>query len=146
MIVTLKNVDAPFLNVIESLLQLRKDVYMETSEEEPNDLTAKVMAESEAGKNLSPIYKNTSDFMAALNAWACPEACYDLSEFEAIVNKLRNREELDPKYKDHQLSNNWKNHRDFHLHPDLVVICRIQENELILEMVRMGTHSNLFKK
>lgn len=45
---------------------------------------------------------------------------YDLSEFEAIVNKLRNREELDPKYKDHQLSNNWKNHRDFHLHPDLV--------------------------
>ena len=84
---------------------------METSEEEPNDLTAKVMAESEAGKNLSPVYKSTSDFMAALNAWftvyepvqerlqACPEACYDLSEFEAIVNKLRNREELDPKYK-----------------------------------------------
>ena len=46
MIVTLRNVDTPFLNVIESLLQLRKDVYMETSEEEPNDLTAKVMAES----------------------------------------------------------------------------------------------------
>ena len=28
---------------------------------------------------------------------------YDLSEFETIVNKLRNREELDPKYKDHTL-------------------------------------------
>lgn len=68
MIVTLRNVDRPFLSVIESLLQLRKDVYMETSEEEPNDLTAKVMAESEAGKNLSPVYKSTSDFMAALNA------------------------------------------------------------------------------
>ncbi|MBQ9226958.1 MAG: hypothetical protein IJ177_12400 [Fibrobacter sp.] len=68
MIVTLRNVDTPFLSVLESLLQLRKDVYMETSEEEPNDLTAKVMAESEAGKNLSPVYKSTSDFMAALNA------------------------------------------------------------------------------
>ena len=68
MIVTLRNVDTPFLSVIESLLHLRKDVYMETSEEEPNDLTAKVMAESEAGKNLSPVYKSTSDFMAALNA------------------------------------------------------------------------------
>ena len=68
MIVTLRNVDTPFLSVIESLLQLRKDIYMETSEEEPNDLTAKVMAESEAGKNLSPVYKSTSDFMAALNA------------------------------------------------------------------------------
>ena len=68
MIVSLRNVDTPFLSVLESLLQLRKDVYMETSEEEPNDLTAKVMAESEAGKNLSPVYKSTSDFMAALNA------------------------------------------------------------------------------
>ncbi|MDY6333110.1 MAG: hypothetical protein SPL52_16550 [Fibrobacter sp.] len=37
MIVTLRNVDTPFLSVIESLLQLRKDVYMETSEEESND-------------------------------------------------------------------------------------------------------------
>ena len=71
---------------------------------------------------------------------------YDMSEFEMIVNKLRNREELDSKYKDHQLANNWKNHRDFHLHPDLVVIYRIHENELILEMVRMGTHSDLFKR
>ena len=40
MIVTLRNVDKPFLSVIESLLQLRKDVYMETSEEEPNDFMA----------------------------------------------------------------------------------------------------------
>ena len=54
MIVTLRNVDTPFLSVIESLLQLRKDIYMETSEEEPNDLTAKVMTESEAGKKPSP--------------------------------------------------------------------------------------------
>ncbi|MBQ6781603.1 MAG: type II toxin-antitoxin system YafQ family toxin [Treponema sp.] len=71
---------------------------------------------------------------------------YDLSEFEGIVNKLRNREPLEPKYKDHPLSNNWENHRDFHLHPDLVVIYRICENELVLEMVRIGSHSNLFKK
>lgn len=71
---------------------------------------------------------------------------FDLSEFESVVNKLRNKEPLDAKYKDHPLSNNWKNHRDFHLHPDLVVIYCIQENQLILEMVRMGTHSDLFKK
>jgi len=29
---------------------------------------------------------------------------------------------------------------------DLVVIYCVKENELILEMVRMGTHSDLFKK
>ena len=70
---------------------------------------------------------------------------FDLSEFEGIVNKLRNREPLEEKYKDHQLSGNWKNHRDFHLHPDLVVIYYINQNEIVLEMVRMGTHSDLFK-
>ena len=71
---------------------------------------------------------------------------YDLSEFQEIVDKLRNREPLDPKYKDHPLSNNWKNHRDFHLHPDVVVIYCIKNNNLILEMVRMESHSDLFKK
>ena len=71
---------------------------------------------------------------------------YDLSEFQEIVDKLRNREPLDPKYKDHPLSNNWKNHRDFHLHPDVVVIYCIKNNNLILVMVRMGSHSDLFKK
>ena len=44
------------------------DSYRLTDLEEPNALTAKIMAESEAGKNLSTVYKNTSDFMAALNA------------------------------------------------------------------------------
>lgn len=71
---------------------------------------------------------------------------YDLSEFESVVNALRNQQELDAKYKDHPLSNNWKNHRDFHLHPDLIVIYCVKEDELVLEMVRMGSHSDLFKK
>ena len=71
---------------------------------------------------------------------------FDLSEFETVVNKLRNREPLEERFKDHLLSNNWKNQREFHLRPDLVVIYFIRQNELILEMVRMGTHSDLFKK
>lgn len=70
---------------------------------------------------------------------------FDLSEFETAVNKLRNKEPLDERFKDHPLSGNWKNHREFHLHPDLVVIYCIKQNELILEMARMGTHSDLFK-
>ncbi|MBR6199210.1 MAG: type II toxin-antitoxin system YafQ family toxin [Spirochaetales bacterium] len=69
---------------------------------------------------------------------------YDLSEFETLVNRLRNQQPLDVKYKDHPLKGKLKNHRDFHLHPDLVVIYRICQNELILEMVRMGTHAELF--
>ena len=70
----------------------------------------------------------------------------DLSDFERIVDKLRRREPLEEKYKDHPLSGSWKNYRDFHLHPDLVVIYCIKENELIIQMVRMGSHSDLFNK
>ena len=70
----------------------------------------------------------------------------DLSDFENVVNKLRNKETLDVKFKDHPLSSNWKNYRDFHLHPDLVVIYCIKENGTVLEMSRMGTHSDLFGK
>ena len=68
MTVTLRNVDFQFLNVLESLLTLRKGIKIETDEEVPNELTQKVLADSDAGRNLSPVYTSTSDFMAALNA------------------------------------------------------------------------------
>ena len=68
MTVTLRNVDYQFLNIIESILALRKDIQIDTEYDEPNELTAKVMQDSANGKNLSPVYTSTSDFMAALNA------------------------------------------------------------------------------
>ena len=68
MTVTLRNVDEQFLNILESILPLRKDIQIFTEYDEPNELTEKVMADSENGKNLSPVYTSTSDFMAALNA------------------------------------------------------------------------------
>ena len=68
MVVTLKNVDIQFLNILESILSLRKDITIDTVDEEPNELTEKVMLDSESGINVSPIYTSTSDFMAALNA------------------------------------------------------------------------------
>lgn len=68
MTVTLRNVDYQFLNILESILPLRKDIQISTEYDEPNELTAKVLRDSEAGKNLSPVFTSTSDFMAALNA------------------------------------------------------------------------------
>ena len=52
---------------------------------------------------------------------------------------------LPPQYKDHPLKGNWKEHREFHLQRDWVVIYRI-ENHDTLVLVRTGTHSDLFKK
>ena len=47
---------------------LRNDIHISTEYDEPNELTEKVMRDSDAGKNLSPVFTSTSDFMAALNA------------------------------------------------------------------------------
>jgi len=59
-----------------------------------------------------------------------------------LVTLLANDEELDSRYCDHALSNNWKGYRDCHLKPDLIVIYR-KIGDYIIQLVRMGSRSNL---
>jgi len=48
---------------------------------------------------------------------------------------------LGAKYKDHALVGNWKNYRDCHIFPDLVLIYKITNIEIIL--ARLGSHAKL---
>ncbi len=66
-----------------------------------------------------------------------------LSKLTVVIEKLLSQKQLEPKYKDHPLSGNYKNHRDCHIAPDWILIYRITKDELILE--RTGSHSDLFK-
>jgi mRNA interferase YafQ len=68
----------------------------------------------------------------------------DLNQLKVVINKLVSGEKFEPKHKDHQLSGNWKGHRDCHIKPDWILIYRIQDEDLFLE--RTGSHSELFKK
>lgn len=68
----------------------------------------------------------------------------DLSKIKSVIEKLAAGEVLKPKYNDHQLSGNWKGHRDCHIEPDWLLIYRTSANHLYLE--RTGSHSELFKK
>ncbi len=68
----------------------------------------------------------------------------DLIKLQDVIEKLADGERLEQKYKDHQLSGIWKNHRDCHIEPDWILIYRTTSEELILE--RTGSHSELFKK
>jgi mRNA interferase YafQ len=43
---------------------------------------------------------------------------------------------------DHQLTGEWKDHRDCHIRPDLVLIYRLPDSDN-LELVRLGSHSEL---
>ena len=67
----------------------------------------------------------------------------DLSKIRAVIERLAAGQLLEPKYRDHQLSGNWKGHRDCHIEPDWLLIYRISADDLYLE--RTGSHSELFK-
>lgn len=68
----------------------------------------------------------------------------NLSKLRAVIEKLTSGRPLEPSYHDHQLSGNWKNHRDCHIEPDWLLIYRVTSEDLYLE--RTGTHSDLFQK
>jgi len=59
------------------------------------------------------------------------------------ISLLLNREELPNEARDHDLTGNYKDTREFHISGDLLVVYRVEENTL--ELLRLGTHSQLFK-
>jgi len=64
------------------------------------------------------------------------------SDFTAILMALANDQPLAEKHRDHALTGEWKDHRDCHIRPDLVLIYRKPDAE-VLQLVRLGSHSEL---
>lgn len=63
-----------------------------------------------------------------------------------IIQRLSNGETLEEKYCDHQLKGKFKEYRDCHVKPDLVLIYKLSEKTVTLTAMRISTHSNLFNK
>ncbi len=70
----------------------------------------------------------------------------DLDKLFKVIGILANGETLDVKYKDHDLSGNYKGTRECHVEPDWLLIYEIRNKVLVLMLYRLGTHSELFKK
>ena len=66
----------------------------------------------------------------------------DLTKLEYVIETLLSNKKLESKFKDHQLSGKWKNHRDCHIEPDWLLIYQLTIDSLILE--RIGSHSEFF--
>jgi mRNA interferase YafQ len=49
---------------------------------------------------------------------------------------------LPARLRDHALTGDWADYRDCHIKPDLVLIYRLLDNN-ILQLVRLGSHSEL---
>ena len=64
------------------------------------------------------------------------------SAFSDIVRALACDRPLAEKHRDHALTGEWKDHRDCHVQPDLVLIYR-KPNNAVLQLVRLGSHSEI---
>lgn len=80
------------------------------------------------------------DFKRMLNRGA------DGMELEAVLKLLVSEQQLPSVYRDHALSGNYQGFRECHIHPDWLLIYRIEQNRMTLVAVRTGTHSDLFSK
>lgn len=72
----------------------------------------------------------------------------DINKFIEVLVVLANGETLEPKYKDHALINNnrYMNCRECHIEPDWLLVYKYNYDELILFMVEIGSHAELFNK
>ncbi|MGV7123226.1 type II toxin-antitoxin system YafQ family toxin [Sphingopyxis sp. 550A] len=59
-----------------------------------------------------------------------------------VVEALTSDEPLEPRHRDHALTGDWRDHRDCHIKPDLVLIYRKPDNDT-LQLVRLGSHAEL---
>ena len=70
----------------------------------------------------------------------------DVSLLDDVVDKLRQGEQLDARYRDHGLTGNFAGFRECHIQPDWLLIYLIENDVLTLTLVDTGTHSDIFKK
>lgn len=69
---------------------------------------------------------------------------YNMALINEVVNTLAAQNPLDAKYKDHELGGEYKGFRECHITPDWLLVYQIINNELVLYLLRTGTHSDLF--
>jgi mRNA interferase YafQ len=62
----------------------------------------------------------------------------------SVISLLAEDKPLPERNRDHALAGEWRDFRECHLKPDLLLIYRKVETD-ILQLVRLGSHSELFE-
>lgn len=63
---------------------------------------------------------------------------------EAIIEIIRQRKILDRRYKDHSLQGEYLGYRECHIKPDVLLLYEVDESRLLITLVNIGSHSELF--
>jgi len=75
----------------------------------------------------------------------CSKRKLDIETLGLVIEILESLGKLPIKYKPHLLSGNYKGYWECHIKPDWLLIWHTNENSKTIELVRTGTHSDLFK-
>lgn len=62
-----------------------------------------------------------------------------------VIEQLACGEKLDPKYRDHELTGNYRGCRECHIEPDWLLVYELIGDVLVLMLYRLGSHSDLFR-
>ena len=64
-------------------------------------------------------------------------------DFMPVLAALANDKPLESRHRDHDLSGDWSGYRECHVRPDLLLIYRKSDQDM-LRLARLGSHSELF--
>jgi len=70
---------------------------------------------------------------------------FDLKKLNLIINTLAAGKKLEERYRDHKLTGSMKNFRECHIVPNLLLMYEIAEGELMLILLDLGSHTDLFE-
>ena len=72
---------------------------------------------------------------------------YDMTLVKTAVTALLSQDQLSlqTKYRDHFLKGDWQGYRELHIKGDWLLIYRIEADNLILILTRMGSHDEQFR-
>ena len=89
------------------------------------------------------VIKRTSQFKKDYKK-AIKSGCSE-EDFREVLKYLVEQKPLPKHYRDHRLQDtkDYRNVRECHIYPDWLLIYRIKDSELILELIRTGSHSEL---
>ncbi|MBQ8469454.1 MAG: type II toxin-antitoxin system YafQ family toxin, partial [Clostridia bacterium] len=63
-----------------------------------------------------------------------------------VIEQLAEGKALEGKYRDHRLSGNYAGTRECHIEPDWLLVYERNKDVLVLSLLRIGTHAELFNK
>ncbi|WEV72796.1 type II toxin-antitoxin system YafQ family toxin [Bifidobacterium sp. ESL0790] len=72
---------------------------------------------------------------------------YDMGKLYEVFHVLErgDAETLRRKYRDHQLKGDLKAYRELHVEADWLLIYRVEENILLITLMRTGSHDQLLR-